>query len=287
MNSSIKKSFFSFIILVLLIAIFEGTLTLGGFLYSNFHYGLNNPQIDKDAFRILFLGESTTQGHTLEMKNAYPAQVENILQLHYPNKKIKSYNKGINAIETTAILRNLNRNVANYRPHLVILMAGRNDNFIEDNRQSDLKIILSKSKIYRLIISIKDIPKVVISDIRKDDGDFRYVHQPYHYKPVNLVSEGISNFNNIIDIVHTYGSKIWLTGYFQPDARENVNPLLEQIASENNITYIDDYPKVDFKINSSLFMEDGWHPNKEGHRIIAEKIAETIINKKIVDNLKT
>lgn len=288
--------------LIFLLIFFELILNLGGYFYFDIYSNLESTRIEKDSFRILFLGESTTAGTGAGgIENAYPAQVEKILQQEYPDKKIKCYNKGIGAVETTAILRNLDRNMIKYKPHLVIPMAGFCDYFagyvnqFTPSKPSGLKMWYSRFKIYRLVMFIKDIFR--LSSRVSGDKDFKYLHEHNNetlrylhfalfYKPLKYpLSQVIFNLNEMIQTVHSYGSEIWFAGYLQPDAREKVNPTLEEIAKENNIMYVGDYPIVDFKINRSLFAEeDGWHPSKDGHRIIAEKIAEKVIQEGIIDH---
>jgi len=285
-----KNVFFSIILLILLLLLFEVILTLGGYFYFNVYFNLDNPKIEEDAFRILFLGESTTLGHVVGQENAYPALVERILQEKYPDKKIVAYNKGIGAIETTAILRNLDKNMIKYKPHLVVLMAGINDGcqFVDDMAEVDNDIIkntgysrlkkwYSKSKFYLLMVSLLDFFKVdknFSNEAGREDFNFRYiggVDYGYHYKPDNSVSEVVFNLNSIIRKVNGYDSEIWFVGYLFPDSEKIINPLLEDIAKENKITYIGNYPPTDF---TTWY---GWHPNKEGHMIIANKIAEAVI----------
>lgn len=340
-----KNLFFSLITIIFLFLFFEVILNLGSFFYFYIYSNLDNPKIDEDAFRILFLGESTTEGAFIDKpeEDAYPAQVEKILQSKHPEIKICSYNQGIGGIETAAILRNLDRNMIKYKPHLVILMAGNNNHCFQGNKSftdtqqpSYLVRLYSGLKVYRLVTFIKDIP-ILSSSYNK--GNFRYVqpaenesffkyHLPYYvrkpYPQVSSTPKTISNLKNIIKIVRSYGSEIWFIGYLQPDAREDVNPVLQRIAEENNITYIGDYPLIDFKawltcyyhsdskkkfskmlqrfenvdLNGyyenieefkdicSLFSDDNWHPSKEGYKIIAGKITENIINKNLIDKLR-
>lgn len=295
-----KNLFFYLITLVFLLLVFELILSIGGYFYFYGYSNLGSPKIEGGDFRILFLGESTTAGDSrVGEGNAYPDQIERVLQQKYPDKKIKSYNKGFGGIETKAILRNLDKNMIKYKPNLVIFMAGSNENCSPDkpilDSNTHLKKLYSRLKIYRLITLIKDLYK--LSSVVGVDGDFRYV-QPsegkdmyilrlpyYSYKPFSspTCSQVVFNLNSIVQTVQSYGTDIWFAGYLQPDARETINPLLKKIAEENNIIYIGDYPKIDFISNHSLFVDDGWHPNKEGHKIIAEKIAENIIKEGILD----
>lgn len=261
-----KKLFFYIIMFVLLLLFFELILSFGCFFYFYVYSNLDNPEIEEGAFRILFLGESTTEGVGVGKENAYATQVEVILQQKYPDKKVRSYNKGISSIKMIAILRNLDKDMVKYKPHLVILMAGFNDDFIPDEDIPRFERWYSNFELYRLTASVRD---------------FMYID--YNYRHFNPLSRVIYNLDSVVKKVHSYGSEIWFAGYLQPDAGGHVNPVLQKVAEENNIDYVGDYPEVDFMVNRSLFAEDGWHPSVEGHRIIAEKIAEKMIGEGVID----
>lgn len=278
-----KHLFFYLIMFIILLFFFELILNLGGYFYFYIYSNWDNPKVEEDAFRILFLGESTTAGASINnpQEDAYPTQVERILQRHYPNKKIKCYNRGIGAIETTAILRNLNRNMIKYKPYLVIIMVGANDRPSSEGTHV-LKSRYLKSNIYRLISSMIDTFKLDLNYTDKRDFIFRYKLCSNCDFRISF-SQFVFNLDSITRTVHSYGSEIWFVGYLQPDARGRVNPMLQNITKKDNITYVGDYPEVDFEINRSLFADDGWHPNEEGHRIIAEAIAKRVIWEGIVD----
>lgn len=76
-----------------------------------------------ETYRILCLGGSTTAGG----QNAYPAQLETILNKRMVGRRIRVINKGVPAITTSGILKDLERNLTHYKPHMVVAMMGIND----------------------------------------------------------------------------------------------------------------------------------------------------------------
>lgn len=301
---------FYLVMIVLTLVIFETVFAAGGYLYLYLHSNFNDPEFDKDAFRILFLGESTVLGAGLKnRKDAFPFQVERILNNRSPALTIQCINKGVGGIETYAILRNLDKWMIRYKPHLVILMAGFVDNFsdcpydftgymvlpIQKERPSKIKKLLSKSRTYRLYASFKDLFR--ISGVRDPTDGFRYMIRhdenerpwlpilPFYKKHIkNSLSEVILNLKLIIETVHFHQSEIWFAGYMQPNAQGCVNPLLKLIADETGIIYVGNYPNFDFQKDKRLFV-DGWHPSGSGHKIIAENIVETIYKGKVLELL--
>lgn len=241
----VKILFFSLIILIFLLLCIGTILTFGSYFYYNLYPRIDHPKIEKDAFRILFIGESSTAGVGLNNNSdAYPAQVEKILQQKYPDKKIKSYNEGAIAIHSDNIKKNLDKNLITYQPHLVIIMAGSSD-------------------VFKMELNPLGPP----------------------YKFLDPQPQTFYNLESIVQDVRSYGSEIWFIGYLQPDAGEKLNPVLKKVAEKNNITYLEDYPKVEFEANSSLFV-DGWHPSTEGHKIIADTIIRSILDKGVIDRWK-
>ena len=78
----------------------------------------------KDTYRILCLGESTT---ALGGSNSYPYQLERVLNQRLKGVTVKVINKGVPGTDTANILNVLEKNIARYRPDIVITMMGIND----------------------------------------------------------------------------------------------------------------------------------------------------------------
>lgn len=73
---------------------------------------------------IMCLGESTTARGG---KDSWPAQLEEVLNKRSGAKKFRVINKGVEGVNTSKLLFNLNENLNRYNPHLVIAMMGVND----------------------------------------------------------------------------------------------------------------------------------------------------------------
>lgn len=234
------------------------------------------------------MGESTTFGYFVDKQEAYPAVVEKILTAK--GYDVISINKGSPAIETTAILRNLDRLMITYKPDLVILMAGNNENFI-DSPIIEKNTAISDLRIFRLGLLLNDLPNI---DTVYPDGQvlYRYNHtalRSYSYRPNVPRSYVASNLREIISTVHNHDSEIWFAGFLQPGPRNKVNPLLREIALEKEITYIGDYEYINFSDQASRYLlaEDNWHPSAKGHLMISGQIAKKIIMSGIVLKKKT
>lgn len=109
----------------LVLLLVEGLLRAGGAAYL-FFQDLNNRESPSHlkTFRILCLGESTT---AFGGKQAYPAQLENVLNESTSNAHFEVINKGVPAATSHHINFRLKKNLERYKPDIVVTMLGVND----------------------------------------------------------------------------------------------------------------------------------------------------------------
>ena len=99
----------------------ETGLRIGGFTILSLQEYKNRTSLKKDGYRILCLGESTTQ-------QGYPEQLNIILNDMDLTKEFSVINKGIGGTNTGIILTRLESYLEKYKPDMVITMMGINDN---------------------------------------------------------------------------------------------------------------------------------------------------------------
>lgn len=103
----------------------EIVLRAGGFIFLALQEHQNKISLIKHGeYRILCLGESTT---ALGGEDAYPRQLEKILNSRQSKIQFTVINKGIPATTTNQIVLHLERYLNQYKPHMVITMIGAND----------------------------------------------------------------------------------------------------------------------------------------------------------------
>lgn len=112
-------------------------------------------------------------------------------------------------------------------------------------------------------------------------------------------NEFSANLQNLINIAKKYSSKIFFVG-LNPIEEQKVNPvpwrpeisyiearirlydsIVNEVCKKNNIDFIDimkEFLKRDYK----KLLEDGVHPNTEGHKIIYEVVKEFLSKKNII-----
>jgi len=107
--------------LFLFLVFLEAGLRLGGFILLSMQEYRNRQTLkQKCAYRIMCLGESTTVGQ-------YPIFLQEVLNQRNMGIRFSVIDKGIDGVTTAAILGQLNSNLNNYHPDMVVTMMGIND----------------------------------------------------------------------------------------------------------------------------------------------------------------
>ena len=108
--------------LFLFFVLLEAGLRLGGFILLSMQEHRNLQSIkQKGTYRILCLGESTTQGQ-------YPQFLEEALNQRNIEVRFSVVDKGRGGTNTSAILSQVEACLAEYHPDMVVTMMGINDN---------------------------------------------------------------------------------------------------------------------------------------------------------------
>jgi len=79
---------------------------------------------DRGEYLVMCVGESTT---AMGGEDAYPAQLEEVLNELDSGKRFTVLNKGIPGTDSSAILAQFEQNLESYRPNVVVAMMGAND----------------------------------------------------------------------------------------------------------------------------------------------------------------
>lgn len=124
-----KVFFISLPGLFIFLLLLELGLRAGGVLYLKLQY--HKPCVTladrtKDAVTILCLGDSFTQGSGVDLDNRYPSQLEKLLQKSI-NKDIVVINKGRGGNTSSLLLNNLEKEINEHGPQVVIIMVGINN----------------------------------------------------------------------------------------------------------------------------------------------------------------
>jgi len=111
--------------LCLALALLEGGLRAAGWLFLRVQEGRNRASLAEGRpYRVLCIGESTT---ALGGEDAYPHQLERILNEQAGRHLVSVVNRGVPAINTDRILAMIPALLGQYRPDVVVAMMGIND----------------------------------------------------------------------------------------------------------------------------------------------------------------
>lgn len=112
--------------LVVALVALEITLRLVGFGFLAMQDGRNRRALESGgAYTVLCIGESIT---AVGGRDAYPAQLEEVLDARGGGVDFAVINGGIPASNSTQLLDELEANLDRYQPDLVVAMMGANDN---------------------------------------------------------------------------------------------------------------------------------------------------------------
>jgi tetratricopeptide (TPR) repeat protein len=129
------------------------------------------------SYRILCIGESTTAGS----KEAYPAQLEEILNARKAGIEFSVINRGWGGATTGQIVGRLEQDIETYKPDMIISMLGVNDGFpclTDPSSDSPLLVLVHQLRIYRLITVMRMRVQASFEKAAVDKSSPRNDHQP-------------------------------------------------------------------------------------------------------------
>jgi len=143
--------------MLLAIMLVEFSLRLGGLIFKTSQEITNRTDLKtRAAYRILCLGESMV---ALGGQDAFPRQLERILNDKMPEIHFKVINKGIPSTTTTQIIANLPHYLKQYDPHIVVAMMGINDGAsfvpIQEDMANPLKRFGNHLRLYKFYKLLK------------------------------------------------------------------------------------------------------------------------------------
>ena len=288
----------TFIILqtVIVLFVFEIGFRIAGFIKeSAFKSEIKGK---KDSFVVLCLGDSTTEGLGAPKGFSYPQQLQNLLNEGVGKDKLKVINVGAGGMNSSQVLNRLNKNIASYRPDLIILLIGINDswNMNESNiwmfDESDIlnriklkiDLFLSKIKIYqfaKLLILSRRSPE--LSELNEERRLFAKSFERYQEKQKQLYKLLSYNIIKIINIAKQNKIIIFVLTY-QKEGTGGPRRLINQIYETVDIPIVDNQTILEAAAARGLkvISEDNYHPNKLGYSLIAKNVYNTLIEQGII-----
>lgn len=294
------------LLIVLFIEVFlriEGQLYLTKLHYNNF-IGAVKPS-SKDVI-IVCLGESSTAGLWVNWDDSYPKQLEKKLRKFYKNDNIKIIIPPHMGQNTSHISNRIENYLTVYKPKLIILMVGANNQwslseshivkfiygFKEDVLKIKFLIFLDSFRLFKvmryfyLIYTNQEDPVFLAKEKLALLGEPQFSRWPpeewtYNFAELHkdaFIKMWEYDVRKIINVAKKHNVKVLLMTYAVP-----INIPIEHfvsMAKENNTCLIRNdksfRPIIESGNTQEYFCKDNWHPNKQGYSIIANNAFEYI-----------
>jgi len=294
----IKNLAFSLVALIGFLLLLELVLQLAGVVFGR----VREKEIKPDAKTVVCIGDSNTYGLYVKAEEAYPAQLEKLIQRD--GKKYQVINLGAPGQNSTEILNDLPGIFQKYHPAALVVMVGVNNRWNVAGQDENLaQKFLYNLKLYKLFCLVyalgieKDSNWVVQ---QRDTGEIM-VHRGRGY----LVSDDqtlreiqrrfIQDLVKIVEYCRDKNADIVLMTY-AGDRTHNYevpNGLTRQVAEKMGVPLADNYAyfesrlyapdgTLDLNLRNQVLFED-IHPQPLGHTWIAENLYETLKRERIVE----
>lgn len=235
----------------------------------------------EDEYRILALGDSVTFGLGVDQDKTFAARLESLLRgrLHRP---VRVINSGVGGYNTVQELTYFKQEGIDLQPDLVLLTYVTND--IEEKRKPFDP--WSKS-------SMRGKPFPVMVEIMMEKlWLYRLAHHTYRYAVLEQLNEkslarsqngtgwrgSMSALSELVAICQE--RKIPLILFFKRLHPDEHNLLFDDVVRNAQGLPVKDMAPWFAGLNVSSFVNSkvDTHPNAEGHRVIAEHMADDVVN---------
>lgn len=194
-----------------------------------------NPKKENDSslYKIVFLGDSLTEGYGVSIESAYPKQVENLLNAK--EKKVEVINSGISG-STTASAPDRISWVMKSKPDMIVIALGANDGLrgvsvkaSEENLSRAIEMIQKENSKIKIVLAGMMLPMNYGEDYRtKFAAIFPHLVEKYHLASIPFLLKDVGGEAklNQEDGIHPNeeGHKI---------IAKNIFPILKEIVDES------------------------------------------------------
>jgi lysophospholipase L1-like esterase len=246
---------------------------------QNVFYGINRdglrgpivPVARSQRPRLLFLGDSSPFGYPYRYDESFPFVVGDVLRRRGLDVEIVN---GAGIGQSDGEIREQLPFMLRYKPDLVFLMtgihyhrAGQDYARLQANpapRRTGWRPVLGVPPmlIELMVFSIATSPVHLILKSRGNAAAER--------------ERNLSSFTTLLQAttqeIRASGTRLFLVDYPTPGAERQVQDIVRQVALQTGTEYIPLFDMLGREIKDHL--HDRIHPDREGHRLIAEAIAE-------------
>lgn len=198
------------------------------------------PSPRQDALRVACIGNSITDGMTIDLKghNGYPAQLQRILGAGY---HVENYGVSARTLLRKGNLPYVNeqawKDALDFNPNIVIIKLGTNDSKAanwkhKEEFQGDLQSMIDQ---------LRALPAHPVI---------------YLVRPLVAVEKVVNEMSINNEVIE-----------------KEIIPIINKVAKKNKLRILDFREELN---RDDLMSPDGVHPNKKGAAVIAQKVAEAI-----------
>ena len=198
------------------------------------------PSPRQDALRVACIGNSITDGMTIDLKghNGYPAQLQRILGAGY---HVENYGVSARTLLRKGNLPYVNeqawKDALDFNPNIVIIKLGTNDSKAanwkhKEEFQGDLQSMIDQ---------LRALPAHPVI---------------YLVRPLVAVEKVVNEMSINNEVIE-----------------KEIIPIINKVAKKNKLRVLDFREELN---RDDLMSPDGVHPNKKGAAVIAQRVAEAI-----------
>lgn len=292
----LKKTSYILFLIVIVLVLLEIAFRTAAFVKVEL---LSPPaQKTEGVFTVLCMGDSTTEGLTVEKPFSYPSQLQALLDKYAPPKKFRVVNLGYSGINSSQALNRFEKNITKYRPDLIVMQVGINDpwNMNESNiwrfDQSGLwnkfklkcDIFLSNFRVYQFIkllgISYKEAHTMSLDDNKKSLAKSYEVSPEKRKQLYELFSY---NFGHMVRLAKQHNVPIFFQNY-QKEGIGSPRELIDKVYKELAVPVVDNESVFNLVMwqGQKVISKDDFHPNEAGYVIIARNVFNAMVKQGIV-----
>ncbi|MCC6544282.1 MAG: hypothetical protein IT392_07235 [Nitrospirae bacterium] len=234
----------------------------------------------EDVYRVAFIGDSTTLGFKVNKDDVFVKQFQNLANNAMPDGKVQALNFGIDGYNTIQIHELLKTRVLAYSPDKVVYMLNLND-FDLWNASGNKILYFKKPKLFFL----RELYRVVTEWNLGNKYDYYHL---YFNRNKDTVYSHILKMRDLLEEKKVKFLVVILPSYeydFKKYESADLNEMIRSYLTSNKIEVFDLLPEFikQDKLPSFYMVEpdDHWHPNKEGHRVIAQGLFRPILSDRL------
>ncbi|UCE59193.1 MAG: SGNH/GDSL hydrolase family protein [Phycisphaerales bacterium] len=237
-----------------------------------------------DTVRVVLVGDSVAWGWGQPMDGAFPQVLERlpVEHLRATGNSAVVYNLAVDGYATSQEIRILETRGLAFDPHVIVVSYVLNDPDVDDGGLAryfqkpswELWEILTDAWAN---VGTKPEPEPDVDPADWQYDYYRYIHSRYE-------DEVAANFARLgqISREHEVPIIVALCPVFRfrpgvPYAWQNLHDNIESLCAKNDLLFLDlhasfgQYPSPEVSI-------DVWHPNKKGHEVVAQALAEFLVD---------